>query len=137
MTFHNTSFRILAVFTLVFTFGINLVQGQMFYPQTFYALKGNTVLSTKLTGAEGTVSLAIGVLSIPLFTCPRHRHASITWLRWYLSGHPFDDRRCRRFRETALRDRRESGFNSPAILYHMGGWRASAANSKPVGADSH
>jgi len=67
-TFHNSSFRILAVFALIFTFGINLVQGQMFYLRTFYALKGDTIFSAKLTGVEGTLSLVIGVLSIPFFT---------------------------------------------------------------------
>ncbi len=67
-TFQNNPFRILAVFALVFTFGINLVQGQMFYLRTFYALKGDTVFSAQLTGIEGTTSLVIGVLSIPFFT---------------------------------------------------------------------
>lgn len=66
-TFTNPSFRILAVFTLVFAFGINLVQGQMFYLRTFYALKGDTVFSAMLTGYEGTLSMAIGVGSIPFF----------------------------------------------------------------------
>jgi glycoside/pentoside/hexuronide:cation symporter, GPH family len=67
-TFTNVPFRILAIFALLFTFGINLVQGQVFYLRTFYALKGDTVFSAKLGGIEGTLSLLVGVASIPLFT---------------------------------------------------------------------
>jgi GPH family glycoside/pentoside/hexuronide:cation symporter len=66
-TFTNIPFRILAIFALVFGFGINLVQGQMFYLRTFYALKGDTVFSAKLTGIEGTLSMALGMVSIPFF----------------------------------------------------------------------
>ena len=95
-TFTNGPFRILAIFTLIFAFGINLVQGQMFYLRTFYALKGDTVFSAKLTGVEGTVSMAIGVLSIPFFTwlCRRIGKKETllvstgiiliaTWLSWF------------------------------------------------------
>jgi len=35
-TFTNVPFRILAIFALVFGFGINLVQGQKFYLRTCY-----------------------------------------------------------------------------------------------------
>jgi GPH family glycoside/pentoside/hexuronide:cation symporter len=66
-TFTNRSFRILAIFALVFAFGINLVQGQMFYLRTFYALGGDTVFSAKLTGVEGTLSMFLGIASIPFF----------------------------------------------------------------------
>jgi glycoside/pentoside/hexuronide:cation symporter, GPH family len=66
-TFGNFPFRILAIFTLVFAFGINLVQGQMFYLRTFYALKGDTIFSAQLSGIEGTISMVLGVLSIPFF----------------------------------------------------------------------
>ena len=95
-TFTNVPFRILAVFALLFTFGINLVQGQIFYLRTFYALKGDTVFAAQLTGIEGTVSLVLGVLSIPFFTwlCRRigKRETLIvsaaiillaTWLSWF------------------------------------------------------
>jgi GPH family glycoside/pentoside/hexuronide:cation symporter len=95
-TFTNVPFRILAVYALVFTFGINLVQGQIFYLRTFYALKGDTVFSAKLTGIEGTLSLVIGVLSIPFFTwlCRRIGKKETlvvstliivlaTWLSWF------------------------------------------------------
>jgi len=95
-TFSNVPFRILATFTLVFAFGINLVQGQMFYLRTFYALKGDTVFSAKLTGIEGTMSMVIGVLSIPFFTwlCRRIGKKETlmvstgiillaTWLSWF------------------------------------------------------
>lgn len=66
-TLVNPPFRILAIFTVAFTFGINLVQGQMFYLRTYYALEGNTGLSAKLTGIEGTLSMVLGILSIPFF----------------------------------------------------------------------
>lgn len=66
-TFTNCNFRILAIFALVFGFGINLVQGQMFYLRTYYALAGDTVFSAKLTGVEGTASMLLGVISIPFF----------------------------------------------------------------------
>lgn len=96
LTFANVPFRILAIFALVFGFGINLVQGQMFYLRTFYALKGDTVFSAQLTGIEGTASMVIGVLSIPLFQwlCKRigKRETltvstvmilAATWLSWF------------------------------------------------------
>jgi len=66
-TFTNVPFRILAIFALVFGFGINLVQGQMFYLRTFYALKGDTIFSAELTGVEGTLSMVLGMGSIPFF----------------------------------------------------------------------
>ncbi len=66
-TFQNIPFRILAIYSLIFAFGINLVQGQMFYLRTFYALKGDTVFSAKLTGVEGTLSMVLGMVSIPFF----------------------------------------------------------------------
>jgi GPH family glycoside/pentoside/hexuronide:cation symporter len=66
-TFENVPFRILAFFALIFAFGINLVQGQMFYLRTYYALEGNTVFSAQLTGIEGTISMVLGIVSIPLF----------------------------------------------------------------------
>lgn len=66
-TFSNTPFRILGVFALIFAFGINLVQGQMFYLRTYYALDGDTVFSAKLTGIEGTLSMVLGIVSIPFF----------------------------------------------------------------------
>ncbi|MBC8039003.1 MAG: MFS transporter [Opitutaceae bacterium] len=72
-TFTNPPFRILAIFTLVFCFGINLVQGQMFYLRTYYALAGDTVFSAKLTGIEGTLSMVLGLLSIPFFQWLCHR----------------------------------------------------------------
>jgi len=95
-TFTNVPFRILAVFALVFTFGINLVQGQMFYLRTFYALEGDTVFAAKLTGVEGTLSLIVGVISIPFFAwlCRRIGKKETlmistglimlaTWLSWF------------------------------------------------------
>lgn len=95
-TFSNVPFRILAVFALIFCFGINLVQGQMFYLRTYYALAGDTVFSAKLTGVEGTISMALGVLSIPFFQwlCRRIGKKETlviatsiilvaTWLSWF------------------------------------------------------
>ena len=67
-TFTNGPFRILAIFSLVFGFGINLVQGQTFYLRTYYALQGDIVFAGKLTGIEGTGSMVLGILSIPFFT---------------------------------------------------------------------
>lgn len=66
-TFTNVPFRILAIFAVVFSFGVNLVQGQMFYLRTYYALEGDTVFSAKLTGIEGTLSMGLGIVSIPFF----------------------------------------------------------------------
>jgi len=66
-TFTNPAFRLLLIFVLTFTFGINLVQGQIFFLRTFYALKGDTVFSSQMMGYEATLSLTIGVLSIPFF----------------------------------------------------------------------
>jgi glycoside/pentoside/hexuronide:cation symporter, GPH family len=103
-TFENVPFRILAVFALIFGFGINLVQGQMFYLRTYYALDGDTVFSAKLTGVEGTVSMILGVLSIPFFQwlCRRigKKETLIlstciilfaTWISWftYTPEHPW------------------------------------------------
>lgn len=95
-TFSNIPFRILAVFALVFSFGINLVQGQMFYLRTYYALAGDTVFSAKLTGVEGTASMGLGILSIPFFAwlCGRIGKKETlmiatglilvaTWLSWF------------------------------------------------------
>lgn len=95
-TFTNPSFRILAVFALVFAFGINLVQGQMFYLRTYYALGGNTVFSAKLTGVEGTLSMVLGIASIPFFQWLCNRIGKketlmvstgmillATWLSWF------------------------------------------------------
>ena len=103
-TFTNVPFRILATFALIFGFGLNLVQGQMFYLRTYYALAGDTVFSAKLSGVEGTVSMALGVLSIPLFSwlCRRIGKKETltvatsvillaTWLSWltYTPQHPW------------------------------------------------
>lgn len=95
-TFTNGPFRILATFALIFGFGINLVQGQMFYLRTYYALAGDTVLSAALTGVEGTLSMGLGIASIPFFTwlCKRigKKETLIvstaiillaTWLSWF------------------------------------------------------
>jgi GPH family glycoside/pentoside/hexuronide:cation symporter len=95
-TFSNVPFRILAVFSLVFGFGINLVQGQMFYLRTYYALGGDTVFSAKLTGIEGTISMVLGIACIPFFQwlCRRlgKKETLIlstciillaTWLSWF------------------------------------------------------
>lgn len=103
-TFTNIPFRILAIFALVFSFGINLVQGQMFYLRTYYALEGDTVFSAQLTGVEGTVSMGLGMVSIPLFAwlCRRIGKKETlmvatglillaTWLSWltYTPEHPW------------------------------------------------
>ncbi len=103
-TFTNVPFRILAVFALVFAFGINLVQGQMFYLRTYYALAGDTVFSAKLTGVEGTLSMVLGVCAIPFFKWLCHRIGKketlmvstglillATWLSWftYTPAHPW------------------------------------------------
>jgi glycoside/pentoside/hexuronide:cation symporter, GPH family len=95
-TFSNEPFKILAIFTLIFCFGINLVQGQMFYLRTYYALEGDTVFSAKLTGVEGTLSMILGMISIPFFQwlCRRigKKEALMistgiilmaTWLSWF------------------------------------------------------
>lgn len=95
-TFTNVPFRILSIFVLIFTFGINLVQGQMFYLRTFYALKGDTVFSGKIMGVEGTLSMIIGIVSIPFFQwlCRRIGKKETlalstlvilmaTWLSWF------------------------------------------------------
>lgn len=103
-TFTNIPFRLLAIFTLLFTFGINLVQGQVFYLRTYYALKGNTEFSAQLMGIEGTLSMVIGMLSIPFFTwlCRKIGKKetlmvatgiilTATWLSWvtYSPEHPW------------------------------------------------
>ncbi|MBC8011580.1 MAG: MFS transporter [Burkholderiales bacterium] len=95
-TFTNVPFRILATFALIFGFGINLVQGQTFYLRTYYALKGDSVFAGKLTGIEGTLSMGLGILSIPFFTwlCRRIGKKetlivstlmimAATWLSWF------------------------------------------------------
>jgi GPH family glycoside/pentoside/hexuronide:cation symporter len=103
-TFTNGPFRILAAYALVFGFGINLVQGQMFYLRTYYAFAGDTVAAAKLAGVEGTISMAIGVASIPFFTwlCKRIGKRETltvstavillaTWASWftYTRAHPW------------------------------------------------
>ncbi|MBC8009343.1 MAG: MFS transporter [Burkholderiales bacterium] len=95
-TFSNVPFRILAVFALVFAFGINLVQGQMFYLRTYYALAGDTVFSAKLTGIEGTIAMVLGIACIPFFQWLCNRLGKketlmlstfiillATWLSWF------------------------------------------------------
>jgi GPH family glycoside/pentoside/hexuronide:cation symporter len=95
-SFGNIPFRILAIFALIFGFGINLVQGQMFYLRTYYALEGNTVLAGQLQGVEGTLSMVLGILSIPAFAWLTRRIGKketlvistvmilvATWLSWF------------------------------------------------------
>ncbi len=104
LTFTNRPFRLLATFTLVFAFGINLVQGQMFFLRTYYALGGDTVFSAQLTGVEGTLSMVLGLAAIPFFQwlCRRigKRETLMvstgsilvaTWLSWwtYDPAHPW------------------------------------------------
>ena len=68
----------------------------MFYLRTYYALAGDTVFSAKLTGIEGTLSMALGILSIPFFAWLCHRIGKketlmvstviilvATWLSWF------------------------------------------------------
>ncbi len=103
-TFANRPFRLLALYALIFSFGINLVQGQMFYLRTYYTLKADTVLASKMIGIEGTGSMILGIVSIPLFTwlCKKigKKQTLIastivillaTWLSWftYTPAHPW------------------------------------------------
>lgn len=95
-TFTNEAFRILASFALIFGFGINLVQGQIPYLRTYYVLKGDEVFSATIGGVEGSISMVLGMLSIPFFRwlCKRigkkqtlMTATSIilvaTWLSWF------------------------------------------------------
>jgi len=95
-TFSNVPFRILATFALIFSFGITLVQGQMFYFRSFYVVGGDLKFAAQIQGVEGTTSLIIGVLSIPFFTwlCRRIGKKETlmvstviilvaTWLSWF------------------------------------------------------
>ncbi len=103
-TFANFDFRVLALFTLLFGFGINLVQGQMFYLRTYYALGGDTVLASAISGWESTAAMVLGIVSIPLFQwlCRRlgKRETLMisagvimfaTWISWftYTPEHPW------------------------------------------------
>jgi len=95
-TFGNVPFRILAIFALVFSFGINLVQGQMFYLRTYYALGGDVKFSALLQGYEGTASMILGIISIPFFQwlCTKYGKKETlmlstgwmlvaTWVSWF------------------------------------------------------
>ena len=95
-TFTNIPFRILAIFALVFSFGINLVQGQMFYLRTYYALGGDTVKSATLTGVEGSIAMVLGIACIPFFQWLCNRYGKketlmlstfiilfATWISWF------------------------------------------------------
>lgn len=103
-TFQNPGFRVLAVFTLLFGFGLNLVQGQMFYLRTYYALGGDTVFSAELSGYESTAAMALGIATIPFFQwlcrrlgkretlmCSAGVILLATWLSWvtYTPEHPW------------------------------------------------